>query len=210
MTSALCTTTATGTSKNLTDTRDNNAYTVAKLADGKCWMTQNLKLINKTISSSDSNLPSGSTWTIPASSTSGFSSYDTNNAYLDSTYGGYYTFYTATAGWGTQSVASGNAPKDICPKGWRLPTGDSSGEFKALYNKYASSALMRGTPGFVLSGYVHNSSVNDRGSGGSYWSSTAGGSNGAYHLYLDSSTVNPARDYLNFKGRGYSVRCVAK
>ena len=28
----------------LTDTRDNNVYSVAKLADGKCWMTENLRL----------------------------------------------------------------------------------------------------------------------------------------------------------------------
>ena len=28
----------------LTDTRDNNVYTVARLADGKCWMTENLRL----------------------------------------------------------------------------------------------------------------------------------------------------------------------
>jgi len=30
----------------LTDTRDDNVYTVAKLADGKCWMTENLRLDN--------------------------------------------------------------------------------------------------------------------------------------------------------------------
>ena len=28
----------------LTDARDNNTYTVARLADGKCWMTENLRL----------------------------------------------------------------------------------------------------------------------------------------------------------------------
>ena len=28
----------------LTDTRDNNVYTVARLADGQCWMTENLRL----------------------------------------------------------------------------------------------------------------------------------------------------------------------
>ena len=30
----------------LKDARDNNNYTVAKLKDGQCWMTQNLKLGN--------------------------------------------------------------------------------------------------------------------------------------------------------------------
>ena len=38
----------------LTDTRDGNVYTVAKLADGKCWMVENLRLNNEhTTSSTD-------------------------------------------------------------------------------------------------------------------------------------------------------------
>ena len=38
----------------LTDTRDNNVYTVARLADGKCWMTENLRLNSEdTISNED-------------------------------------------------------------------------------------------------------------------------------------------------------------
>ena len=197
-----------GDSVKLRDTRDDNIYTVKKLADGKCWMTENLRLINKTISSADSNLPSGETWTIPASSTSGFNSYNTNNAYLDSNYGGYYTFYTATAGWGTNSVASGNSPKDICPKGWRLPTGGDSGEFQTLYDNYNSSALMRGEPNFVLSGRVLNGSVYDQGSYGGFWSSTVNDANYAYYLYLNSSKVYPAGNYNKYDG--FSVRCVAK
>lgn len=207
MTSSICSATAVGTSKNLTDTRDNNVYTVKKLADGKCWMTQNLKLINKTISSTDSNLPSGETWTIPASSTSGFSSYNTNNAYLDSTYGGCYSFYTATAGWGTTSVTSGNSPKDICPKGWRLPTGDSSGEFNTLYGQYNSVALMMDVPNFTLSGYVSYDHVHSQGSLGYFWSSTVDDASLAYLLYLDSSDVRPAD--RGSKSYGFSVRCMA-
>ena len=33
----------------LTDVRDNNTYAIAKLADGKCWMIENLRLANKTV-----------------------------------------------------------------------------------------------------------------------------------------------------------------
>lgn len=198
----------TGDSMTLRDERDNNMYTVKRLADGKVWMTQNLRLINKTISSADSNLPEGETWTIPASSVSGFSEQNTNNAYLDSTYGGYYTFYAATAGWGTNSVTSGNSPKDICPKGWRLPTGGSSGEFQTLYNNYNSSALMRGDPAFTLSGNVRGGSVYYQGSYGYFWSSTVANANNAYRLDLNSSDVGPAS--YNSKYNGFSVRCVAK
>ena len=194
-------------SKKLEDIRDGKIYTVKKLADGRVWMTENLRLIDKTISSADSNLPSGVTWTVPASSTSGFNTYNTNNAYLDSAYGGYYTFYTATAGWGTNSVTSGNAPKDICPKGWHLPTGGDSGEFQILYNNYNSSALMQGDPGFVLSGYAGSGSVYNQDVYGYYWSSSVVDASRAYFLGLNSSGVNPT-NYI-VKSRGFSIRCVA-
>lgn len=197
-----------GDSVELEDARDGNVYTVKKLADGNVWMTQNLRLINKTISSADSNLPSGETYTVPASNLSSFTtSQNTNSAYLDSTYGGYYNFYTATAGWGTNSVTSGNSPKDICPKGWRLPTGGSSGEFKTLYGQYNSVALMMGVPNFTLSGRVVNGSVVSQGSYGRFWSSTVNNANNAYYLHLNSSDVSPAVDY--YKYDGFSVRCMA-
>ena len=195
-----------GDSIELEDERDGNTYTVKKLADGNVWMTENLRIANKTITSSDSNVSSD--FTIPASSVSGFNAYDTNNAYVDSTYGGYYTFYTATAGTGGSSLTSGNASSDICPKGWRLPTGGSSGEFQTLYNNYNSSALMQGIPNLSLSGYVINGSVSNQGSGGYYWSSTVDNANIAYNLYLGSSNVNPASYYGKYYG--YSVRCVAQ
>ena len=44
MTSEVCASTATGVSAQLKDVRDNKYYWVTKLADGKCWMTQNLDL----------------------------------------------------------------------------------------------------------------------------------------------------------------------
>ena len=39
-----CSTLAPGAVTALTDTRDNDTYAVAKLADGKCWMIENLRL----------------------------------------------------------------------------------------------------------------------------------------------------------------------
>lgn len=195
-----------GDSIELEDERDGNTYTVKKLADGNVWMTENLRIANKTITSSDSNVSSD--FTIPASSVSGFNAYDTNNAYVDSTYGGYYTFYTATAGTGGSSLTSGNASSDICPKGWRLPTGGSSGEFQTLYNNYNSSALMQGIPNLSLSGYVYYGSVGNQGGYGFYWSSTVSSASVAYYLYLLSSNVYPAN--LNDKFHGFSVRCVAQ
>lgn len=48
--------------------------------------------------------------------------YSTGNA----TYGAYYNWNTAVAG----------GKGDICPKNWRLPTGGTSGEWKALCDIY--------------------------------------------------------------------------
>ena len=194
--------------KILTDTRDNNTYTVSKLADGKCWMTQNLRIINKTITPADSDVTSN--YTIPASSLSGFNAYDTSNAYVDSD-SGFYNRYTATAGTGTTSltIQGKNATASICPKGWRLTTGGNGGEFKALYNNYNSSSVLRSNPvNLTLFGYVYGSSRYVQGSSGHYWSSTVHSDYVAYLLYLNTSNVDPVNS--DGKLNGFSVRCIAR
>ena len=206
-----CNTLSSGSSITLTDTRDNNTYVVKKLADGRCWMTQNLRLINKTISSADSNLPAGETWTIPASSITGFSELNTNNAYLDSTYGGYYTFYTATAGWGTNGVSSGDASKDICPKGWRLPSEDpAKKELTNLYTQYYNSAESLATEAGLVyqGGFINNSAASSQGTLGFYWSGTSYNSSNA--SYLRARSAGAWTDVTITKSLGLSVRCIAK
>ena len=194
--------------KTLTDTRDNNTYTVSKLADGKCWMTQNLRIAGKTITSADSDVTSN--YTIPASSLSGFDNYNTSNAYVNSD-GGFYNWYTATAGTGTTALSTNgqNTTVSICPKGWRLPTGGNNGEFKILHNNYNSPSTLRSSPvNLTLSGNAYSSSMGGQGSYGYYWSSTVYANNYAYYLYLSSSYVLPS-DHTN-KYYGFSVRCVAR
>jgi uncharacterized protein (TIGR02145 family) len=168
----------------VTDSRDGTDYWVGKLADGNCWMLENLRISGREISSADSNLPQGTSFEIPASSLSSFDGLsgpdglNGNYVYVDSTNGGYYTYYAATAGWGEAGV-DGDSPRDICPKGWRLPVGSNSGsggEYEALYNFYNTPALIMGEPNFIATGYI---SVGSDGaevfttSPGFYWSSTA-------------------------------------
>ena len=43
----------------LTDERDNNTYAIAKLADGKCWMIENLRLDNTASHNTDGSLAQG-------------------------------------------------------------------------------------------------------------------------------------------------------
>ncbi|MDO4746865.1 MAG: FISUMP domain-containing protein [Candidatus Saccharibacteria bacterium] len=54
-----CSTLAEGAVTALTDQRDNNTYAVAKLADGNCWMIENLRLDNTAIGNTDGSLAQG-------------------------------------------------------------------------------------------------------------------------------------------------------
>ena len=45
----------------LTDSRDNNTYAIAKLADGKCWMIENMRLADKDSSNNDIELSATNT-----------------------------------------------------------------------------------------------------------------------------------------------------
>ena len=207
MTPEICAKAQTHQTTTLRDIRDGNTYTVAKLKDGKCWMTQNLRIIDKTITPADSDVTAN--YAIPASSINGFSSNNTSNAYVDND-GGLYTWYTATAGTGTQSMSTQgqNTTVSICPKGWRLPTSGNGGEFEALNNRYSSISDLTANADFTLSGRVHSSSRGYQGSSGYYWSSTVNSSSNAYHLLLNTSYVYPANH--SSKNYGFSVRCIAR
>ena len=260
-----CSSLAQGATTALTDERDGNTYAVAKLADGKCWTIENLRLDDSAELSSanthNPSLPLNNSWyyknqqgTLTTSNhlsaTSEPTSTDpdtawcqtnssdcddqsmlaTNNTTLFTnntsssysassnvySYGNYYNWYSVTAGHGTYSKSSGNVSGDICPAGWHLPTGGTSGEFRSLNTALsgtdtgntASNNLRSYPNNFVYSGYVSGSSVNVRNSLGRYWSSSASNSNDAYNLYLSSSYVYPGT-YNNNKYFGWLARCVA-
>lgn len=60
----------------LTDTRDGKTYVVRKLADGNCWMSQNLALSTtngQVLTSADTDLNNGRTFTAPGPKTEGSS-----------------------------------------------------------------------------------------------------------------------------------------
>ena len=191
----------------LTDTRDNNTYTISKLADGKCWMTQNLRIIDKTITPADSNVTAN--YTIPASSINGFSSNNTSNAYIDNTYGGYYSWYTATAGTGTYSMSSGKTLASICPKGWRLPTGGrGKSEYNDLYEKYNSSSMLTSSPvNMNMAGYIAYGGFGQYGTYSRYWASTAYSQDYANLTYMDATSADLGT--YDSKNRGITVRCIA-
>jgi len=217
----------TSTPLTVVDNRDNNEYVIQKLDDGKCWMMENLRLGSTgTMTLTPANTNITSNYTLPASGTANF---DSTNGYTNaainiasrdvtdangSKYGTYYNYCAASAG--TYCYASGsgtgNATSDICPKGWRLPTGGASGEFGQLMVAYnissnaAGSTTLQQTLKFPLAGYFYNGSANAQASSGPYWSSTYSSGTAMYYLGSNASTVNP--QLSNDRYGGFLVRCV--
>ena len=257
----------------LTDIRDGQTYAIAKLADNKCWMIENLRLadthqegastVPTTLTTTNTNNPlnDGTNVTLklnyndtttathlsPTSSvaydattapegwcnTTSAACYDQSRLRTDNTanrvsytttdtmsidanlysYGNYYNWYSATAGNGTYSKSSGNSTGDLCPTGWHLPTGNTTGEYYAMNTAVSggstsSDAGLRSYPNnFLRSGYVAGASLVYRGSDGYYWSSTARNSYYAYDLYFGSSFVSPGT-VSSSKNGGRAVRCL--
>ena len=200
----------TGQVYSLKDSRDEQSYNVAKLADGKCWMITNLNLAGGTVLSSDkSDVPSTNYYTLPASSTSGFSSdtaayvYNSSNTTSTCSSPGCYSYYSwlaATAG-GKDSSGNAvstngyNAAYSICPKGWRLPTSTTSNANAQSNNNWKTGdwyALATAYGANLESNYYQNAATfyNNAGPGttpnfllaGNYRSGSFsnGGSNGLY------------------------------
>ncbi len=236
-----CTTTAI----TAIDARDGEEYKIQRLADGKCWMLDNLRLdlTNSTIlnglttsnthvnAASLTSLKSGNRSAGAQYASSGFVTWaqgDTNNVYnqakanadykdtTTTSYGSgsgkigvYYNYCAASAGSYCYDSGSstGNASYDLCPAGWRMPTGSSSGEFQALYTAYSSNVTnFKNALSTPLSGYFGNGSAGGQGSYGGFWSSTYYDGYNMYFLVVDSSYVYPA--YNDTRNYGNSLRCL--
>ncbi|MDO4753044.1 MAG: FISUMP domain-containing protein, partial [Candidatus Saccharibacteria bacterium] len=220
---SLCTTTAV----SLVDSRDNQSYIVQRLADGNCWMMTNLNLgattlandltaentnISTTVSASDFNnwkKSSGSS-TLTAGE---YISRTGTDATSKTPYATLYNFYAASAGSINGSSNSNNATQDICPAGWRLPTGGANSEFTNLYaqSAYDSISKMRapiqdGGGAFVLAGFFNNGGVEYSNQRGYYWASTVDGT-GAMKVFSLYTTYVNADNNLN-RNIGGSIRCI--
>ena len=258
-TEELCKEIYVGATETLIDTRDNTAYMVGRLKDGKCWMLDNLALdpTNSTtaanMNASNTNatqeaitnlLNGGSTTTgwsniAVANVTTNFNDSDSdiqpriNNVRKDTlvtSYGPtstngqakvgiYYNYCAASAS--TYCYASGSgidvpdtlmdAPEDICPANWRMPTGGNTGEYSTLAQKYINTATETNSLQYnlstPLSGYYYSSSVDFQGSRGYWWSSTFGNSYSMHSLDVSPTNVYSSGSYAS-RGNGHSVRCL--
>ena len=136
----------------LKDSRDNQTYAVAKLADGKWWMTENLRLVPvgveltaentnnptpavRNITNSGNICAENTTECINQFAYSASSLNNPNGAFFAYDNGVYYNAYAATAGHAAvdmDNLVSEQVAGDICPKGWHLPTSGANGDFRIL------------------------------------------------------------------------------
>ena len=203
VTAEICAASADGETATLTDTRDSNTYTVAKI-NGACWMTQNLRLSSTTesgssrvLTSADSNVTRN--WSFPNNSLTSGDSYTEARSAINSntSYGGYYNYCAASAGTVCNDTTKQDATQDICPKGWRLPTRAEQSGIRSYVSAFSP----------VYSGNYNNGSLYHTGSYGSWWSATAGNSSGQYYLQYYRSSLEIYYSSYN-KRDGYPVRCI--
>ncbi len=207
------------------------AYEIAKLTDGKCWMLTNLKLGSTssdiTLMPSDSDVSQA--FTLPTVKYSGSSDYDAPAVYgpiggSSLGYGYLYNWPAATAGASrlTNPAGSGNATSSICPANWRLPTGGNDGDYSQLNtsfggtNGYASlsPAADKWQNGGPFKGALSGNYYMGYGQQGAYgrlWSSSASDSNLQFsheHTFGANGVVSPAAS-VN-RNLGIAVRCLVR
>ncbi len=145
--------------KTLIDIRDKKTYTIAKLKDGNCWMTDNLALEGgTTLTIEDSDLDPNvyinkwRTYTLPVATTSGFSNTQVNDKNGTATYpnqqvrnpvspdankyGAYYSWCVATAGTCLQGAYA-----DIIPNSNNAGNAGNAANTTTLTSGNASSSI---------------------------------------------------------------------
>lgn len=237
-----------------TDTRNNQDYCIRKMEDNKVWMITNLKLDGTTVKATradgtatltpqDTNIAQN--FTIPDAGLSTTNVYNspmidkdvaTPGAKSDQTdinaedfYGYYYNWCAAKAGTSESCTANGTYPTassyDICPVGWRLPTGSSSttnndfallngmmagdnGASTSTNATHAANWSFSGPFRGVLSGRRYSSSWSSQGSYGYFWSGSFFSSyaNSAHYLLFNSSYVYPTNSSSRYDR--FAARCL--
>ena len=222
--------------RSVTDNRGGTTrtYRIAKLADNKCWMLDNLKLGSTTgtttLTSADSNVSSN--FTLPQVQTGGSASHDTptvsgpvpgDTGSGATNYGYLYNWSAATAGETRTSITTGNAAHSICAKGWRLPVGgdynSGIGDFADLdrafggtgmyaYQGPSQSQWLSNGPFKAVFAGIWWEGFSGQGSSGGLWSSSAypGWSVGAFGASFGADEVYPGNGLNRYFGFG--VRCL--
>lgn len=176
-----CETAEAGATFYLKDTRDNNVYRVVKAADGNCWMTDNLRISNHSLTSDDTDIlydysisksiklddlgrlleitrdanPSATDAEI-------LDIFSPQAIYIDNTYGGYYGALTAVGGAsnGAGGLSDDRTHTSICPNNWRLPS-ETDVEGLGLAYDYDMSKITGEPMHLQYTGGYYANKVND-------------------------------------------------
>lgn len=158
MTPEICASAPLNTTKTVKDERDQKEYTIARLGDNRCWMTQNLALDlnDKTFTPANSDITTN--WpsrtitvnNVDYSSASVPLGYYNEDEIYDGevNFGYYYSWSAAAAG----TAADTTTAVSICPKGWVLPT---AAQYDAVTGLVSSNLNLANSPySMVVSGYL--------------------------------------------------------
>ena len=214
-----------GASGTMTDSRDNQTYTIAKI-EGALWMTRNLAIgcngsgstygsgfSSKSLTSSNSNI-SASSWSTPTlsldktdnttncttSNTGGCNSDTDARMKCSSTYGAWYNYAAASAGMIATSSTSTVDTYNICPKGWTLPGYDNNSSAGSIQS--VTSYKDDFSP---VAGGNYDSGVITSATDGRWWSTTANSNTSRYRLAFDGSSLTTGS---GVRKRGFYIRCI--
>lgn len=219
------------TRTNAVDARDNHAYWVQKLADGKCWMLTNLGYAGggtntyNDIKTLTNGTGSAVTYTVASyyivTNTTNYTTYPAQpSTSINGTgqYGYLYNWCAAMGAQTTTSACSGTSTTpapvtsiSICPYGWRLPVG-SGGEFAAL-NTAINAGSTTSDAGLIASPWLgqrsgaYSGTFSSQGTIGYYWSSNQSSTSTAAIFYISSTSI--LTNAGNNKNQGNAVRCIA-
>jgi len=203
---------------------DGNVYQTIVIGDQE-WMAENLKVTHYRNGDSIPNVTSNSTWA--GLSTGAYCYYDNDPSNAD-TYGALYNWYAvddsrelAPVGWHVPTDTEimelemhlGMSSSQANSTDWR---GTNEGSKLAGGSDLWIVGALRNDPEFGSSGfdfipggkrYSSNGGFGNMGSFGRFWSSTEGGSYGAWNrlLLYDTAAVHRSSSY---EQDGFSVRCV--
>lgn len=195
-TNAMCSSMDTYSTVLLVDTRNNQEYRVRKMPDGRCWMIDNLKLSDFTLTASDSDVTNS--FVLPSNPVQGASTRLTNGVCHGGTVTGTGVYLTCD---GVETVSATNlsfvAFSD--PSGVENATSyaclrhygtspDSKTGCGYLYNWYTATA---GTGDYNISSGVASSSLCPVG-----WRLPTGGDNGEFAILNGAMATGKASSLL--------------
>lgn len=198
-TNAQCAAQASTTEVAATDSRGGveNVYSLRYLTGsdgtGVCWMTTNLRIASGTkLTSMDSDLPEGVTYTIPEEDPTLGASYEKGWVR-----GSLYNYCAASAGQFCSQDIYILTTQSICPKGWELPY---SADYDWEVDQIAAFAPV--ATGYFTGGHGQAASA-------AWWTRTLPGFTGSHSVLLYSANVNTLEGGHTLPNSyGLSVRCV--